>query len=325
MTKSAKEIMKRPSASVSDHIEPSEAESNTVYDRRRFEREIADGDAPTEVERQWGVLKNLGYGQDKEQRKKNMILAWKKDGWSAPLFTEQIKKAQSKELIDRKKLLPWARICVKWGGEKAALEGLADGDIVAVTDPSNPSKVQYCIQERSMSKIQSQSHHQTANRDRTAAVDDADWTMFLTNMALDTVDDGWGMEICQAQIPPSRAIQNQARSPLNVIEDNPEVAKKKIRTAISNLNQLRVKCMESLSPGNNRSAESADFAQKNLSAPCAKILDIVSEYEQYLASGTMKINGTMKICSVVDVKKRLKEDSTYAAQVKATMTVWNAF
>ena len=324
MTKKADLIILRRPSGAPAASDQSDAETVSAYDRRRFEQAITDGDAPDAVENQWGILKNLGYGQDKEARKRAMILAWKRDGWEAPLFGEQIKKAQKKELIDRKKLLPWARIVVKWGGEKAALDGLADGDIVAVTDPSNPSKVQYMIQEKSMAKIQSQSHHQTVNRHRSLAVDDADWSMYLSNMAWDTVDDGWGMEICQSQVPPSRSIENQnrARSPLPGIEDDPEIAKKKIRTAISNLQQLRIKVMESQSPGNNRSVEAADFAMKNLASASVKILEIIADYEQFLSTGTMKINGQIKSCSTVDVKSRLKSDSTYASQIKATLTVW---
>ena len=46
----------------------------------------------------------------------------------------------------------WTRACQKLGGEVNALQALNDKDLIAVNDPSNPSKIKYVLMESTFSK-----------------------------------------------------------------------------------------------------------------------------------------------------------------------------
>jgi hypothetical protein len=119
------------------------AKAVTASDRACFQRALTSNEVPMAILENWKQIGQLGYGVGKEQQKKLQIAAWRLQGWSHPMFKEVIEVQDGRKLQKTDRLLPWARWVVKFGGETPALKALRDGDLEAVNDPDDPTRVKY--------------------------------------------------------------------------------------------------------------------------------------------------------------------------------------
>ena len=113
-------------------------------DRRQHKAAIIE--ANKNIADDWRETCGLGWGNDKQSKLNLRIAEWKENkGFTGAYYTELIQYRESKSVKEEDKLLPWGRVCVKFGGEKNALQALQEEDVTAIRDPRNPNAIKYII------------------------------------------------------------------------------------------------------------------------------------------------------------------------------------
>ena len=79
-------------------------------------------DITAQVKTEWARLKELGYGQQKEQKQNKLIQAWKLGGWEHPKFTHIISLSSTETRGKVDEGVPLQRMRVLMGGRDGLTE-----------------------------------------------------------------------------------------------------------------------------------------------------------------------------------------------------------
>lgn len=308
-------------AAVKAELNDSSNNDITVMDRRNFEKNLQSEDCPPGIKERWLEIKNLGYGCNKEDKKRQMVRAWRNEGWSAPLFHEVISYTKEAKKEEMQRLLPWGRCVVKFGSQEAAEAALADGDLIAMADPKDASKVKYCMVENKIVKSGNIMKRFQGSVQSEAKADDPHIHM-LQHMADDIDHLSFDISAVQAPPPAITSASSSRHNPPSVASpgDSLDGALKKARTALENISKLRLKVSESIHAD---APENAKTAQDSLRGKEELLLAMIKKYEQLLILKTIRNAAGQSVPATVSlIKESIKADSKETALVKASVMIF---
>ena len=294
------------------------AKEVTPSDRRKFETALLKGSVSQAIVDGWKELANLGYGLDKERKKRYHIAAWKTIGFKHPIFQEMIKVNDEKRLEAQEKLLPWARVCVKFGTEAKALEGLRNGDIIAVVDPQDHAKTKYKIVEITATRSRHIGHERQVSVSATDDSGSLGLDSFLEGMedAWSSLDTSMSFQAAESQSPPLQLVNVTDQ---NKRKDSLESAMLKAKSALANIAQLKIRLFEVF--GEATGGEAKAFAEKQLCGQDIVLQTLQEKYEYLLRNKCFLENGRKAATTPTDIKTNVAADSRVYDQIKASLLV----